>query len=109
MSEPTSTGPTDTGDAVYELTLFIAGQSPLSRRAAASLQNLCRRHLTGRHQLRILDVHENPEVAAAAGVLVLPTLLRSDITPTRRYVGDMTRTDQILVALAITAPRPPNS
>ena len=44
--------PPNTGEQVWLLRLYVAGQSTCSLIALANLMNLCRQRLSGRHQLR---------------------------------------------------------
>jgi circadian clock protein KaiB len=93
MTGPSSTRP--------ELTLFISGQSNLSARAIGHARNLCDIHLDGRYDLSVVDVHDAPAVARSHRVLATPTLLKQRPAPTRRYVGDIARTDRVLLALGL--------
>ena len=80
------------------LRLYVAGESPSSRRAIANLKAICATAFDDRCEVEILDVLENAERALADGVLVTPTLIR--ITPPRRtIVGDLSQRAKVLDAL----------
>lgn len=83
----------------YDLTLFVSGASPLSARAVSNARALCRAHLPGRHALTVVDVHSDPALVVAAGVLAVPTLVRELPLPRRRIVGDLNDTASVLRAL----------
>jgi circadian clock protein KaiB len=83
----------------YQLTLFVSGASPLSARAVANARTLCQAHLAGRHSLSVVDVHSDPALVVAAGVLAVPTLVRELPLPRRRIVGDLSDTAGVLQAL----------
>jgi circadian clock protein KaiB len=83
----------------YDLTLFVSGASPLSARAVTNARALCQAHLPGRHVLTIVDVHSDPALVQAAGVVAVPTLVRDRPPPRRRIVGDLSDTPGLLRAL----------
>jgi circadian clock protein KaiB len=84
-----------------ELTLFVSGASDLSARAIASARHLCDAHLDGRYDLSIVDVHDDLAAALSHRVLATPTLLKHRPAPARRYVGDLSHTDRVLLALEL--------
>lgn len=86
-------------EVFYELTLFVSGASDLSGRAIANAKQLCEAHLEGRYQLSVIDVHEEPAALLSNRVFAAPTLVRSRPLPVRMLVGDLSRTDRVLVAL----------
>jgi circadian clock protein KaiB len=83
----------------YELTLFVSGASDLSARAIANAKELCDAHLEGRYELSVVDVHEDAAAAINSDVIAAPTLVRNWPLPVRKLVGDLSRTDKVLVAL----------
>jgi circadian clock protein KaiB len=85
----------------YELTLFVNGASKLSARAVTDARRLCDEHLEGRFELAVVDVHEHPETARTSRVLAVPTLIKSRPGPERRLAGDLSQTDNVLLALGI--------
>jgi circadian clock protein KaiB len=91
-------------DVRYELTLFVSGASDLSARAIANAKELCDTHLDGRYELSVVDVHENAAAALNSDVIAAPTLVRTWPLPVRKLVGDLSRTDKVLVALDLAAP-----
>jgi circadian clock protein KaiB len=85
--------------AAPDLTLFVNGATDLSARAVRLAKQLCDVHLGGRHRLAVVDVNDDPTAVLGHHVLVTPTLLRHQPLPTRRYAGDLSDTDKVLVAL----------
>ena len=57
-------GPGTEDGSHYNLRLYVAGQTPKSLAAIANLQALCREHLPGRCSNEIIDLREQPELAA---------------------------------------------
>jgi circadian clock protein KaiB len=90
-------------ESTHELTLFVSGASDLSARAIAGARELCDVQLGGRYRLSVVDVHDDPAAVLSNHVLVAPTLLKHWPLPARRYVGDLSDTDKVLLALKLTA------
>jgi circadian clock protein KaiB len=84
-----------------ELTLFVSGASTNSARAIASAKELCDVRLHGRFRLAVVDVHEDPAAALSHGVQAAPTLVRTRPLPLRRFIGDLTDADAVLLTLEI--------
>lgn len=88
------------------LLLFIAGDSPRSREAAANLARLCAEQLEGEVEVETVDVVERPELAEAYRILTTPTVVRDAPAPRRRATGDLGDASQVLAALALYPTRP---
>ena len=88
----------------FVLCLIIAGATPRSRRAVTNLRAICDQHLAGRFELEIVDIYQQPELAATLQVVVAPTLLRREPPPPRRLVGDLSEINRILTALGLPIP-----
>lgn len=86
-----------------QLRLYIAGMTPVARRALANLESLCNTHLAGRYTLAIVDIMETPELAEDAQIVAIPTLVREYPLPARKIVGDLSHTDRVLAGLGIHA------
>jgi circadian clock protein KaiB len=104
------TGPSgaDTGAAAsapsaetWELRLYVTGRSPKSVLAIENLQRVCEQHLAGRYHIEIVDLLENPRLAADDQILAVPTLVRKIPPPIRKIVGDLSDTDRLLVGLQL--------
>jgi circadian clock protein KaiB len=85
----------------YELTLFVSGASSASARAVRNARALCEDHLAGRHDLTIVDINQDPDLARGRRVLATPTLLKDHPAPERMLVGDLSDSESVLVALDI--------
>ena len=88
----------------YVLKLFVAGDTPQSRNAVASLQRICEHEFANNCDLEIVDVLEDPEVAEREKVLATPALVKLAPPPVRRIVGDLADTARVLSTLDV-APR----
>jgi circadian clock protein KaiB len=102
-----STDGTDLGiaeeDDFWHLRLYVAGQSPRSRRAIANLKSLCEEHLAGRYEIEIIDLLAHPEMARDGDIVAIPTLVRRLPLPLRKVIGDLSDSENVLVGLRLTA------
>jgi circadian clock protein KaiB len=98
---------TEAGDGPQpELTLFVSGASDLSARAIADAREICDVRLAGRFRLSVVDVHEDPAAVLRHGVRAAPTLVRTWPLPRRRFIGDLSRPDQVLLKLELALAEP---
>jgi circadian clock protein KaiB len=87
-----------------ELTLFVSGASEFSVRAIANARALCDMQVVGRFRLSVVDVHEGGGAGTltTSGVLATPTLVKNWPLPVRKFVGDLSQPDKVLVALGLS-------
>lgn len=83
----------------WRLRLYVAGQTPNSLQAFANLKTLCEEHLRGRYQIEVIDLLENPKLAAGDQIVAIPTLVRKLPPPMRKIIGDLSSTERVLVGL----------
>ena len=83
----------------YILRLYVAGQTPKSLSAFANLKNLCDEYLTGRYKIEVIDLVENPHLAAGDQILALPTLVRKLPPPLKRIIGNLSDPEKFLVGM----------
>ena len=81
------------------LRLYVAGNAPNSARAIANAKTICAEHFAARHELEIVDLLAEPLRALADGIIVTPTLLKLAPLPARRVIGNLSDTNQVLLAL----------
>ncbi len=81
------------------LRLYVAGQTPKSLTAFANLKRICEEHLAGQYRIEIVDLLENPQLAAGDQILAIPTLVRQLPPPVRKIIGDLSNTERVLVGL----------
>jgi circadian clock protein KaiB len=86
---------------VWELRLYIAGQTPRSLAAFANLKRICEEHLSGRYNIEVVDLKEHPQLAAGDQIVAIPTLVRKLPEPLRKIVGDLSSTERALVGLQL--------
>lgn len=93
----------DTGD-VFELRLYVAGQTPKSLTALANLKRICEEHLKQAYRIEVIDLVKHPQLAQGDQILAIPTLVRRLPVPLRRIIGDLSNTERVLVGLDIRGP-----
>jgi circadian clock protein KaiB len=97
----------ETDDKPYVLRLYIAGMTPRSTLAVQNLRKICEEHLQGRYTLEVIDIYQQPLLAEGDQVMAVPTLIRKLPEPIRRFVGDMSDTQRLLVGLDLRSPNAP--
>lgn len=97
--EPPSEADADPG--YYRLRLYVAGQTAKSLAATANLKRVCEDHLAGRYEIEVIDLVQNPKLAAGDQILAIPTLVRRLPAPLKRIIGDLSNTEKVLVGLDI--------
>ncbi len=88
----------------FVLKLYVTGSSPRSSTAVSNLKNICEMYLPGRYELEIIDIYQQPELAAQNQLLAAPTLVKESPYPMRRLVGDMSDEDRVLYSLNVHKP-----
>ncbi|MBF0384351.1 MAG: circadian clock KaiB family protein [Candidatus Omnitrophica bacterium] len=83
----------------YVLHLYVAGLSPRSQKAIENIKKVCDEYLKGRYELAIQDIYQNPILAKNGQILGAPTLIKEFPLPLRRFVGDMSNIERLLVGL----------
>jgi circadian clock protein KaiB len=86
---------------VWELRLYVAGESPRSLLAFANLKRMCEEHVPGRYRIEVIDLMKQPQLAAGDQIVAIPTLVRRLPEPLRRIVGDLRNTERTLVGLQL--------
>ena len=86
---------------IWNLRLYVAGQTPKSMRALANLKVLCEEHLKGRYRIEVIDLLENPQMARGNQIVAVPTLERDLPLPIRKIIGDLSNTERVLIGLAL--------
>lgn len=88
---------------MWELRLYVAGQTVKSMQALANLKTYCEQHLKGRYRLEIVDLLQHPQLAEGDQILAIPTLVRKVPAPIRKIIGDLSNQERVLVGLDIRA------
>jgi len=86
-------------DEQYNLRLYVAGQTPKSITALANLKSICEQHLAGRYRIEVIDLLQQPQLAAGDQILAVPTLVRKLPEPLKRIIGNLSNMERVLVGL----------
>jgi circadian clock protein KaiB len=111
MKEKKTRGKTSGGSHVakdvFELRLYVAGQTPKSLAALANLKRICDEHLKQEYRIEVIDLVKHPQLAQGDQILAIPTLVRRVPVPLRKIIGDLSNTERVLVGLDIRGPSSP--
>ena len=83
----------------YVLRLYIAGTSSKSMRAVANIKEICESSLKNRYDLEVIDIYQQPVLMKGEQIIAAPTLVKKLPLPLRKFIGDMSDTERILVGL----------
>jgi len=83
----------------WQLRLYTAGQTRKSLVAFANLKRLCEQRLAGKYSIEVVDLLENPKLAAGDQILAIPTLVRKMPEPIKKIIGDLSNEHHVLVGL----------
>jgi circadian clock protein KaiB len=84
---------------LWELRLYVAGQTPKCLAAFANLKRLCEAHLSGAYRIEVVDLLKNPQLAHGDQILAIPTLVRKLPEPMKKIIGDLSNTERVLIGL----------
>jgi circadian clock protein KaiB len=87
------------------LRLYVTGMTPNSQRAIENVRKICEEHLEGRYQLEIIDIFQQPIFAKEGQIIAAPTLVKELPPPLRRFIGDMSKTERLLLGLDLRTKR----
>ena len=88
------------------LRLYVTGVTGKSVRAIQNVRRICEEHLEGQYELEVVDLYKNLPLARGDQIIAAPTLIKTLPLPLRRFIGDMSQTDRILLGLGLIAGEP---
>jgi circadian clock protein KaiB len=97
--KPRSAGSPPRAEKLWELRLYVAGQTPKSMAALSNLRRICDDHLKGRYRIDVIDLLAEPQLSRGDQILAIPTLVRKLPHPVRKIIGDLSDTERVLVGL----------
>lgn len=86
---------------VWDLRLYVAGQTAKSLSAFANLKKVCEEHLAGKYKIEVVDLLVNPQLARGDQIIAIPTLVRKLPEPIRKIIGDLSNTERVLIGLQL--------
>jgi circadian clock protein KaiB len=90
----------------HVLRLYVAGTSPASVRATERIRSLCEQYLPGRYDLEVVDIYQLPALAKDEQIIATPTLIRHLPEPLRRFIGDLTKAENVIFGLDLRESKP---
>ena len=85
----------------FAFRLFVTGATHRSSKAITNLTDVCERYLPGQYDLDVIDIYQQPELARGQQIIAAPTLVKYFPLPAQRFIGDLSRTKELLVALQL--------
>jgi len=83
----------------YVLRLYVTGMTPRSSRAIENVKKICDGELKGRCDLEVIDIYQRPMLAKGEQIIAVPTLVKKLPLPLRRFIGDLSDAERILLGL----------
>ncbi len=74
---------------------------PKSVQAINNLKKICEEHLSGKCQLEVIDIYQDPIYAEDGQIVAAPTLIKELPLPLKKIIGSMADTERVLVGLDI--------
>ncbi|MFA5263887.1 MAG: circadian clock KaiB family protein [Opitutaceae bacterium] len=84
---------------LWQLRLYVTGQTPKSLTAFTNLKKICGSHLKGRYRITVIDLLKQPQLAKGDQILAIPTVVRRLPKPVRTIIGNLSDTARVLVGL----------
>ena len=102
-ARPAKSGSRRAPAKLWQLRLYVAGQTPKSLAAFSNLKQICENHLNGRYSIEVIDLIDRPQLSKGDQILAIPTLVRKLPQPVRKIIGDLSDTNRVLVGLDLRA------
>jgi circadian clock protein KaiB len=83
----------------FLLRLYVTGQTPRSIKSIDNLKQFCEKHLHGQYEIEVIDIYQQPSLAAENQIIAAPTLIKRLPLPLRRMVGDLSNQERVLSGL----------
>jgi len=85
--------------SLWQLRLYVVGQTVKSQEAFTNLKQLCETHLKSRYRITVIDLLKHPQLAKGDQILAIPTVVRKLPSPVRTIIGNLSDTARLLVGL----------
>jgi circadian clock protein KaiB len=83
----------------WRLRLYIAGHTPNSIAAMANLKKICEDQLQGKYRIEVVDLLKKPQLAKGDQIIAIPTLVRRLPAPVKKIIGNLSKTESVVVGL----------
>ncbi len=91
---------------IWELRLYVAGQTRKSLAAYANLKKICEDNLQGQYRIEVIDLVQHPHLARQDQIIAVPTLIKKLPSPIKQIIGDLSNQEKVLIGLEITQIKP---
>ena len=81
------------------LRLYVSGMTERSMKAIQNIRKICDEQLKDLCDLQVIDIYKQPVLAKGEQIIATPTLIKKLPPPLRKFIGDLTNTERILVGL----------
>jgi circadian clock protein KaiB len=81
--------------------LYVAGTTERSLRAIQHARALCDAYFAGCADLEVIDIFQQPHRAREDQILAVPTLIKHDPLPAKRFIGDISNHSRLLAGLGL--------
>ena len=88
-------------EEIWELWLYIAGQTPKSMLALENITKYSKEYLKAKYTIEVIDLLKNPQLAEHDEIYAIPTLVRKAPKPLRTIIGDLSNKEKVLKGLNI--------
>jgi len=88
---------------LWQLRLYVTGQTLKSLTAFSNLKQICENHLKGRYRITVIDLVKRPHLAKGDQILAVPTVVRRLPSPVRTIIGNLSNLHHVLVGLDLRA------
>ncbi len=102
MKHRTAAAPRRPGK-LWQLRLYVTGQTFKSLTAFSNLKNICESQLKGRYRITVIDLLKQPQFAKGDQILAIPTVVRKLPKPVRTLIGNLSDTARVLGGLDLRA------
>jgi circadian clock protein KaiB len=94
-----ATAPSHRPAKLWQLRLYVMGQTPRSLTAFSNLKQICENQLKGCYRITVIDLVKQPHLAKGDQILAVPTVVRRLPKPVRTIIGNLSDTARVLVGL----------
>ena len=84
---------------LWQLRLYVTGQTQKSKTAFDNLKTICETNLKGSYDIEVIDLLKQPQLARGDQILAVPTVVRKLPKPVRIIIGTLSDTARVLVGL----------
>ncbi|MFO8234452.1 MAG: circadian clock KaiB family protein [Bacteroidales bacterium] len=85
------------------LKLYVVGITTKAQQTYHKLEQICEQHFPGKYEIEIVDLKENPKLAAEEQIFAVPTVVKKLPPPMRKVIGDMSDDEKVLIGLDLSS------